>query len=184
MLQKFLESDFEFGNLDKSRLCFIKKNLKDKSPFKFTLKVFISLFFKFCNIMNIDLFSIHRFILVFWLFTGCYSSIVKYKVKLRLGIYYYHFWIKYNMKKRKFFYVLSFFLDELLTHQFWDSSKFINNNYILFFKHLEILTNYKLARGVYFHRIQQKFFFKVSFKNIAYWLFKIFLNSVKLLNVN
>jgi len=118
--------------------------------------------------------------LVFWLFTGSYASLTKYKVNLRLGVYYHHFEMRYLMKKKKFFFVLSFLLDEFLNHQSWDSSRFFDANYVLFFKDLEILTNFKLARGVYFHRIQQKFFFKICFKNYIFSLFKIFLNSLKL----
>jgi len=88
--------------------------------------------------------------------------------------------INYKMKKRKFFYILSFLLDEFLSHQFWDGYKFIENSYILYLKNLEVLTNYKLARGVYFHRIQQKFFLKLSFENILSYFFKVYLTSIKL----
>jgi hypothetical protein len=65
MLQKYTENDFELNNLDKSRLGFIKKNLTVKSPFLFTFNGTSSFFFIFCNIINIDMFLIHRFFLVF-----------------------------------------------------------------------------------------------------------------------
>ena len=118
MLQKFTESDFELGNLDISRLGFVKKNIKKNSPFFFNFNILTSFFFVFCNIVNIDIFLVHRFLLVFWLFTGCFGSIIKLKINLRLGINYHHFIINYNLKKRRFFYVLSFLLDEFLNHQF------------------------------------------------------------------
>lgn len=180
MLQKYTENDFELNNLDKSRLGFIKKNLTVKSPFLFTFNGTSSFFFIFCNIINIDMFLIHRFFLVFWLFTGSYGSILKLKVNLRLGIYYYHFWVNYTMYKRKFFYIFSFLYDEFYYHQNWDESILLSDSYIIFFKNLEVLTNYKLARGVYFHRIQQKFFFKITFKTIISFFFKMFLTSLKL----
>ena len=56
----------------------------------------------------------------------------------------------------------------------------MDNSYILYLKNLEVLTNYKLARGVYFHRIQQKFYLKLSFNNLLSYFFKVFLTSVKL----
>lgn len=180
MLQKYTESDFELSNLDMSRLGFLKKNTKVNSPFFFNFNVLTSFFFVFCNIVNIDIFLIHRFLLVFWLFTGCFGSLINLKINLRLGIYYYHFMVNYKMKKRKFFYILSFLLDEFLNHQFWDGFKFIDNSYILYLKNLEVLTNYKLARGVYFHRIQQKFYLKISLDNMLSYFFKVFLTSIKL----
>lgn len=180
MLQKYTESDFEGEFLDKSRLILVKKVFEEKSPFFFNFKLCPEFYFVFCNIVNIDIFLIHRFLLVFWLFTGGYGTILKLKINLRLGINYYHFILKYVMKKRKFFFILSFLLDEFLNNQFWDSSKFINTSYVLFFKNLEILTNYKLARGVYFHRIQQKFYLKLDFENKSFSLFKFFLTNIKL----
>ena len=180
MLQKYIESDFELSNLDNSRLGFVRKNIKKNSPFLFNFNVVTSFFFFFCNIINIDIFLVHRFLLVFWLFTGCFGSLINLKINLRLGVHYHHFMINYKMKKRKFFYILSFLLDEFLSHQFWDGYKFIENSYILYLKNLEVLTNYKLARGVYFHRIQQKFFLKLSFENILSYFFKVYLTSIKL----
>ena len=180
MLQKYTESDFELSNLDLGRLGFIKKNVQKSSPFFFNFKILTSFFFVFFNIINIDIFLVHRFLLVFWLFTGCFGSVINLKINLRLGIYYYHFILNYKIKKRKFFYVLSFLLDEFLVHQFWAGSKFRDNSYMLFLKNLEVLTNYKLARGVYFHRIQQKFYLKLSFNNILSYFFKVYLTSIKL----
>jgi hypothetical protein len=180
MLQKYTESDFEVNNLDKSRLGFIRKSFKTKSPFLFNFKFITSFFFLFCNIINIDLFLIHRFFLVFWLFTGSYASIIKLKINLRLGINYYHFRVVYKMSKRKFLYIFSFLIDEFISNQKYDDSKILFNSYLLFFKNLEILTNFKLARGVYFHRIQQKFFFKIFFEKLSLSFFNMFLNSIKL----
>lgn len=180
MLQKYIESDFELRYLDNSRLGFIRKNIKKNSSFLLNFKIIASFFFLFCNIVNIDVFLIHRFLLVFWLFTGCFGSLINLKINLRLGVYYYHFMINYKMKKHKFFYVLSFLIDDFLNHQFWDGYKFLENSYVLYLKNLEILTNYKLARGVYFHRIQQKFFLKLSFENMLSYFLKVYLTSIKL----
>ena len=175
-----MESDFEIVNLDKSRLGFFRKTVKNTSPFIFNSVNSMSFFFIFCNIINIDLFSIHRFLLVFWIFTGTYGAIIKFKMNLRLGINYYHFIVNYTMKKRKFYYILSFLLDDFLDKQFWTNTKCWQNSYILFFEDLEILTNFKLARGVYFHRIQQKFFLEIKFWDILSNFSKFFLNSLKL----
>ena len=101
-------------------------------------------------------------------------------MNLRLGINYYHFIVNYTMKKRKFYYILSFLLDDFLDKQFWTNTKCWQNSYILFFEDLEILTNFKLARGVYFHRIQQKFFLEIKFWDILSNFSKFFLNSLKL----
>lgn len=180
MLQKFIESDFELNNLDISRLGFIRKMVKNLSPFYFNFRVIPSFFFLFCNIINIEAFLINRFLLVFWLFTGCFGYISNLKINLRLGIYYYHFSVHYQMKKRKFYNVLSFLLDEILIQQFWDGAKFLDKTYVLYFKNLELFTNYKLARGVYFHRIQQKFYLKLSFENLLSSIFKVYLTSLKL----
>jgi len=65
MLQKYIESDFELSNLDNSRLGFVRKNIKKNSPFLFNFNVVIFFFFLFCNIINIDIFLVHRFLLVF-----------------------------------------------------------------------------------------------------------------------
>ena len=175
-----MESNFELSNLDKSRFFFEKKAKNEKSPFFLCFSFFASFFFKFANIVNIDMFYIQRFMLVFWLFTGSLGDLLKYKINLRLGVYYHHFFLKYKIKKRKFFFILSFLLDEFLNYQYWISKKLLSNSFLLFFNNLEILTNYKLARGVYFYRIQQKFFFKIDFDSSIIYLFEIFLNSLKL----
>ena len=65
MLQKYIEIDFELGYLDISRLGFIRKNIKNCFPFFFHFNIITSFFFLFCNIINIDIFLIHRFLLVF-----------------------------------------------------------------------------------------------------------------------
>lgn len=182
MLQKYkyTESDFELSILDFSRLGFIRKNVKKFSPFFFNFNLLNSFCFLFCNIINIDNFLIHRFLLVFWLFTGSFGSVINLKINLRLGVHYYHFMIQYVIRKRKFYHVLSFLIDAFLGHQRWSGYKVVNNSYIFFFDNLEILTNYKLARGVYFHRIQQKLFLKLSFENILSYFFNVYLTSLKL----
>lgn len=180
MLQKYIEADFELSNLDTSRIGFIRKNIMKNKSTLLKFNIYTSFFFLFCNIVNIDIFLIHRFLLVFWLFTGCFSSIINLKINFRLGVYYYHFMLIYILTKRKFFNVLSFLLDDVLNHQFWAGSNFLENNYFLYFKNLEILTNYKLARGVYFHRIQQKFYLKLTFEKISLNFFKVYLTSIKL----
>lgn len=118
MLQKYNEVDYELVNLDTSRVGLIRKKVSKNSIFFLNFKMQISFFFLFCNIVNIDIFLVHRFLLVFWLFTGCFGSIINFKINLRLGVYYYHFILNYNIKKRKFFYILSFLLEEFLNHQF------------------------------------------------------------------
>lgn len=181
MLQKYIESDFEFGYLDVSRLSFIRKNIKITSSYLFNFNLLTSFFFSFCNIVNIDFFFVHRFLLVFWLFTGCFGAIINLKINLRLGIHYYHFILKYTMKKRKFFHVLSFLLDELILHQPFGGAKILNKtDYMLFWKNLEVFTNYKLARGVYFHRIQKKFFLILTFNKVLSYFYKVFLTNLKL----
>lgn len=180
MIQKYIESDYELCYLDYGRLGLIRKIVKNFSPFFFNFQMITSFIFLFCNIVNIDVFSVHRFFLVIWLFTGCFGSLMQLKINLRLGVYYYHFMISYNMKKRWFFNTLSFLLDDYLTQQFWNESKFLENYYILGFKNLEPFTNYKLARGVYFHRVQQKFFLKLMCENLLSGIFKLFLTTLKL----
>ena len=65
MLQKYTESDFEGEILDKSRLILVRKVFEEKSPFFFNFKLCPELYFVFCNIVNIDIFLVHRFLLVF-----------------------------------------------------------------------------------------------------------------------
>lgn len=181
MLQKYIECDFEFNYLDVSRLSFIRKNISITSSYLFNFNFLTSFFFSFCNIINIDFFFIHRFLLVFWIFTGSFGSIINLKINLRLGIHYYHFILKYNMYKRKFFYVLSFLVDEFNSHQPSVGFKILNTiDFMLFWKNLEVFTNYKLARGVYFHRIQKKFFLFLTLNKILSYFFKVFLTNLKL----
>ena len=180
MLQKYAESDFELMYLDHSRFSLEKKVSENKSPFNYTFFKDVFLSFKFCNVVNIETFFIQRFFLVIWLFTGCLGFVSKYKNHLRLGKYYYHFIIKHVLKKRKFFYIISSILDDFLKKSFDDGVLLDNNKYILIFKDLNILTNKKLARGVYFHRIQQLFYININIIKNASKYFIFFLNSVKL----
>lgn len=186
MLQKYNESDFELFYLDKGRLSFLKKFSKinkQKSVFFFKFLVDIYLFFSFCNIVNIELFYIQRFFLLLWLFTGCLGYVVKFKSHLRLGKYYYHFIIKYLLKKRKFFYFLSFLLDDFLKKKYIDSFFLQKTKYILVFNDLQILTNKKLARGVYFHRIQQLLYMNINILEVSSIYFLNYLNQLKLLKL-
>jgi len=61
-----------------------------------------------------DMFVIHRFFLVFWLFTGCNGVVSKYKVHYRLGVYYYHFILKYKLINKVYFKILSFLIDDFM----------------------------------------------------------------------
>ena len=180
MLKKNFESDFVLMYLDNSRFSLEKKLGKYPSPFFFICFKDVAFFFKFCNIVNIEVFFIQRFFLVFWLFTGSLGFVSKYKNHLRLGKYYYHFFIKYLLKRRKFLFILSFILDDFLKRSFDDCYLVGNHFFILIFKNLDILTNKKLARGVYFHRIQQMLFLKINVAQDTSNLFFLFLNSLKL----
>lgn len=120
MLQKYNESDFELMNLDFSRFSLEKKVSKENSPFFFFFIKDIFFYFKFCNVINLDSFFIQRFFLVLWLFIGGIGYVSKYKNHLRLGKYYYHFLIKYFINKRKFFFFISFLLDDFVSSVFDD----------------------------------------------------------------
>lgn len=180
MLQKYSESDFELMFLDFSRFSLEKKLLNYVSPFLFFFFKDVYLFFKFCNVLNLDSFFIQRFFLVLWIFTGSFGFVSKYKNHLRLGKYYYHFLVKYFLKKKKFFFIISFILDDFLKSTFNDGFFFDSTTYILIFKDLDILTNKKLARGVYFHRIQQFLYLQINIIKQISENFVIFLNSLKL----
>jgi len=180
MLQKYSESDFELMNIDHSRFSLEKKVSDEPSTFFFFFIKDIFFYFKFCNIVNLDNFFIQRFFLVLWLFTGGIGYVSKYKNHLRLGKYYYHFLIKYFIKKRKFYFFISFLLDDFISSVFDDGWFYSDNKYILLFKDLNILTNKKLARGVYFHRIQQILYLELKIiKNSSKFFFN-YLNSLKL----
>lgn len=180
MLQKYNESDFNLMDLEKSRFSFLKKIKNIKSPFLLDLLKKVTVFFHFCNIMNIENFFIQRYFLVLWLFLGNLGQISKFKSDLRLGKYYYHFLIKYELKKRKFFQILSFFLDDFLGENFNEKTMLQVYKNILVFSDLQLLTNKKLAKGVFFHRITQKLFLRIQLKKNMSKYYWIYLNNLKL----
>jgi hypothetical protein len=118
MLQKYNEIDFEFNFIDKSRFNFLKK----KKTLIYLYIIFFNIplngkfFFIFSNVIQIDIFFINRFFLLFWLFSGCFGSVQCYKVNYRLGIYYYHFVLAYQVKKKKFFNLIAFFFNDFLRY--------------------------------------------------------------------
>lgn len=183
MLQKYVESNFELVLLDNSRtflnLKFYKSNEK-KTLFFLNFRSIASFFFKFCNIINMDFFTVHRFCLVFWIISGSVGRVHKLKIDLRLGVYYYNFILKHLIKKKLMFKVVSFFVDEFIKTQNWSGHKLINKSLLVFWDNLDLLMNYKLARGVYFHHIRHKFYFKVSLLEKWSPFFLLYLNSLKL----
>jgi hypothetical protein len=92
--------------------------------------------------------------------------------------------IKYNFKKRKKYKIFSFLLEDVLSVKKIDGGKKNFKDVIFFFNNLEFLTNYKLARGVYFYRVQKTLFLKLKnliiSKVYTINLFDFFLNSIKI----
>ena len=76
MLQKYNEIDFELNFIDKSRFIFLKRitPLKDLYSIFFNIPLIGKFFFIFSNIVQIDIFFINRFFLLFWLFSGLLPS--------------------------------------------------------------------------------------------------------------
>jgi hypothetical protein len=188
MLQKYNEIDFEFNFIDKSRLNFLKRitPLIDLYSIFFNIPLNGKFFFIFSNVIQIDIFFINRFFLLFWLFSGCFGSVQCYKVNYRLGIYYYHFVLAYQVKKKKFFNLIAFFFNDFLRYHKIKGKKKNGNYFIFFFDNLELFTNLKLARGVYFSRITQKLFFLIYMKSFIDFannnILFFFLESIKINN--
>jgi hypothetical protein len=86
MLQKFIESDFEFLSIDNGRFSLLKRSIDIKSSVSLEVVDQFSLYFLFTNVVNIETFFLHRFMLAFWLLTGVLGYVSNYKVALRLGI--------------------------------------------------------------------------------------------------
>jgi hypothetical protein len=109
--------------------------------------------------------------------------LAKYKSHLRLGKYYYHYLIKYELKKRKFYYFLSFLLNDFLKKKYIGCFFLQKTTYILVFNNLQILTNKKLARGVYFHRIQHLLCMNINIVQDSSIYFLHYLNNLKLVKL-
>ncbi len=87
------------------------------------------------------------------------------------------------MSNRKFYFFLSFLLNEFLRKKYINSFFLQKNKYLLVFNNLQILTNKKLARGVYFHRIQQLLYLNINIVDFSSMYFLHFLNSLKLVKI-
>lgn len=182
MLQKYSESDFEIFSLDLSRFSFLKRFSKKKSSYTLNFFIHAFFFFHFCNILNLDNFNIERFFLIIWIFTGSFGLISKFKSRLSLGKYYYNFIVKYILNKRNFLNILSFILDDFLKDQYNDAIYFNSECYFLIFNNLNLFTNIKLAKGVYFYRVKQKLFIYIKLIKQFLKFFLFYLNSLKLYN--
>lgn len=183
MLQKFIESDFEFLNIDNGRFSLLKRSLDIKSAIDLEVVDQASLYFLFSNVVNIDTFVLHRFMLVFWLLTGVIGKISNYKVALRLGIWYFSFKIALILRKNFFYRMLSFFFDDFLKTKFFKSVRFFDGNFVFTLPDLDILTNHKLARGVYFHRILEAMYLNIKGLKNGGSFFVSYLDSLKLIYV-
>jgi hypothetical protein len=79
--------------------------------------------------------------------------------------------------------MLSFFFDEFLKKAFFKSSRFFDGDFVFTLPDLDILTNYKLARGVYFHKVLETIYLNIKGLKQFESLFLSFLDTLKLGNV-
>ena len=169
MLKIYNESDFELYFKETARVAFLKRFVSKKSPYDlaFVKKTFF--FFQFCNILDLENVYIERFFLLLWLSTSLTKNCLIYKLKskLRLGKYYFNFIVKCTLSMRQFLHFLSFLLDDLVDNSYNSLTLKQNNNKQSLFclNNLNVFTNKKLARGVYFYRINKKLFLTVYWHN-------------------
>lgn len=188
MLQKYIESDFEFLNTDNSRISLLKRSSDLKSSTFLNILERTDLYFLFTNVVNIEIFTLHRFMLAFWILTGFLGHVSCYKSSLRLGIWYYSFKINLSLKNKFFLRMLSFFSDEFIGNKPYNRIRYFAGDYYYELPELDLLTNLKLARGVYFHKIIEKVYIHLKSKKLkknetSEKVFINFLNSLKLKNV-
>ena len=90
--------------------------------------------------------------------------------------------VKYVLNKRVFLGILSFILDDFLQSNYKDACYFNKDFYYLIFNNLNVFTNIKLAKGIYFYRVKQKLFIYIRLVRSLLKFFLFYLNSLKLFN--
>lgn len=97
-------------------ILFLKYNNKKKIPFHFTeILEFNKLvfFFDICNINDLNNVNILSHIFFFKYYFGIVPFLSNYSYKFKLNLNYYNFFVQYNFYKKKIYYSIYFFFNDI-----------------------------------------------------------------------